>query len=87
MTQWETLLLVTVLGSVIGLALVSMRVVGRRAADTVDRVTQLLEHNEARFQAMVRDSSDIMAIVDDDGLLVYASPATEQILVTRNSAR
>ena len=80
MTQWETLLLVTVLGSVIGLALVSMRVVGRRAADTVDRVTQLLEHNEARFQAMVRDSSDIMAIVDDDGMLVYASPATEQVL-------
>ena len=80
MTQWETLLLVAVLGAVIALALVSMRVVGRRAADTVDRVTELLAHNEARFQAMVRDSSDIMAIIDDDGLLVYASPATELIL-------
>ncbi|MEX2100555.1 MAG: EAL domain-containing protein, partial [Acidimicrobiia bacterium] len=47
---------------------------------TVDRVTQLLQHNEARFRAMVRDSSDIMAIVDTEGLLVYASPATERIL-------
>ena len=69
-----------VLGTMIVLTLVSTRVVGRRAADTVDRVTKLLQHNEARFQAMVRDSSDIMAIVDTEGLLVYASPATERIL-------
>jgi diguanylate cyclase (GGDEF)-like protein/PAS domain S-box-containing protein len=64
----------------IAMTLISTRVVGRRASKTVDRVTQLLQHNEARFQAMVRDSSDIMAIVDPDGLLVYASPATERIL-------
>jgi diguanylate cyclase (GGDEF)-like protein/PAS domain S-box-containing protein len=79
-TQAETLVLVAVLGAVIALALASMRVVGRRASDTVDRVTELLQRNEARFQAMVRDSSDIMAIVGPDGRLVYASPATERIL-------
>jgi diguanylate cyclase (GGDEF)-like protein/PAS domain S-box-containing protein len=74
------LLLIAVLGVMIAMTLISTRVVGRRASRTVDRVTQLLQHNEARFQAMVRDSSDIMAIVDPEGLLVYASPATERIL-------
>ena len=54
--------------------------VGRRAARTVDQVTELLERNEARFRAMVRDSNDIMAIVDRTGRSVYASPATERIL-------
>ncbi len=62
------------------LAIVSTRVVGRRAARTVDQVTALLERNEARFRAMVRDSNDIMAIVDTHGHLVYASPVTERIL-------
>ena len=47
---------------------------------TVDQVTALLEKNEARFRAMVRDSNDIMAIVDPHGRLVYASPVTERIL-------
>ncbi len=40
----------------------------------------MLERNEARFRAMVRDSNDIMAIVDPRGRLVYASPVTERIL-------
>ena len=50
--------------AIVVLAIVSTRVVGRRAARTVDQVTALLERNEARFRAMVRDSNDIMAIVD-----------------------
>ena len=66
--------------AIVVLAIISTRVVGRRAARTVDRVTALLERNEARFRAMVRDSNDIMAIVDPHGRLVYASPATERIL-------
>ena len=66
--------------TIVVLAIVSMRVVGRRAARTVDQVTALLERNEARFRAMVRDSNDIMAIVDTHGRLVYASPVTERIL-------
>ena len=65
---------------IVVLAVVSTRVVGRRAARTVDQVTALLERNEARFRAMVRDSNDIMAIVDPSGRLVYASPVTERIL-------
>lgn len=66
--------------AIVVLAITSTRVVGRRAARTVDQVTALLERNEARFRAMVRDSNDIMAIVDPHGRLVYASPVTERIL-------
>jgi diguanylate cyclase (GGDEF)-like protein/PAS domain S-box-containing protein len=73
-------LVLIALGAVVLLAIVGMRVVGRRAARTVDRVQALLERNEARFRAMVRDSNDIMAVVDAQGRLVYASPATERIL-------
>jgi diguanylate cyclase (GGDEF)-like protein/PAS domain S-box-containing protein len=66
--------------TIVVLAIVSTRVVGRRAARTVDQVTALLERNEARFRAMVRDSNDIMAIIDPHGRLVYASPVTGRIL-------
>ena len=79
MRSQEVLVLVALAGLVV-LAVVGMRVVGRRAARTVDQVNELLERNEAPFQAMVRDSNDIMAIVDPNGPLVYASPATERIL-------
>ena len=76
----DTILVLSALFGVVVLALVCMKRVGRQAASTVDRVTELLERNEARFHAMVRDSSDIMAIIDDRGYLTYASPATERIL-------
>jgi diguanylate cyclase (GGDEF)-like protein/PAS domain S-box-containing protein len=76
----EGILALGLLLAIVVLAIVSMRVVGRRAARTVDQVTALLERNEARFRAMVRDSNDIMAIVDTHGRLVYASPVTERIL-------
>jgi diguanylate cyclase (GGDEF)-like protein/PAS domain S-box-containing protein len=76
----EGILAASLLVAIVVLAIVSTRVVGRRAARTVDQVTALLERNEARFRAMVRDSNDIMAIVDPNGRLVYASPVTERIL-------
>src|SRR5687767_14712043 len=36
---------------------------------------------EARWRALVRHSSDIMAVVGRDGRLQYATPASERILV------
>jgi len=75
----EALVLVALAGLVV-LAIVGMRVVGRRAERTVAQVNELLGRNEALFQAMVRDSNDIMAVVDAHGLLKYASPVTERIL-------
>jgi diguanylate cyclase (GGDEF)-like protein/PAS domain S-box-containing protein len=79
MRSAEALLLLAV-GVLLVFAIVGMTVVGRRAACTVHQVQDLLERNEALFQAMVRDSTDIMAVLDDHGRLVYASPATERIL-------
>ena len=76
----DTILVLSALLGVVVLGVVCMKRVGRTAATTVDRVTELLERNEARFRAMVRDSSDIMAIIDERGYLTYASPATERIL-------
>jgi diguanylate cyclase (GGDEF)-like protein/PAS domain S-box-containing protein len=76
----EGIIVTGLLMAIVVLAILSTRLVGRRAARTVDQVTALLERNEARFRAMVRDSNDIMAIVDPDGRLVYASPVTERIL-------
>jgi PAS domain S-box-containing protein len=76
----EEVLVILALAGLVVLAVVGMRVVGRRAARTVDRVNELLERNEALFRAMVRDSNDIMAVLDAHGRLVYASPATERIL-------
>src|SRR6476619_6330354 len=76
----DTILVLSALFGVVALAVVCMKGVGRKAATTVDRVTELLERNEARFRAMVRDSSDIMAIIDVEGYLTYASPAIQRIL-------
>ena len=36
--------------------------------------------DEARFRALVEHSSDILAVVRDDGTLVYVSPAVQRIL-------
>src|SRR4029078_11662370 len=69
-----------VLVAIVVLAIISTRVVGRRAARTVDQDNALLERNEARFRAMVRDSNDIMAIVDPHGRLVEGSPVPERSL-------
>ena len=79
MRSQEVAVLLALTGLVV-LAIVGMRVVGRRAARTVSQVHELLERNEALFRAMVRDSNDIMAVLEADGTLVYTSPATERIL-------
>ena len=74
------MLAMVALSGVVALALVTMRVVGRRAARTVAQVNDILERSEARFRAMVRDSNDIMAIVDTRGPTRLRQPATERIL-------
>jgi len=79
MRSQEVVVLLALTG-LVALAIVGMRVVGRRAARTVQQVHELLERNEALFRAMVRDTNDIMAVLDARGILVYASPATERIL-------
>ena len=36
--------------------------------------------SEARFRSLVRGSSDVIMIVDADGVIQYASPSTERVL-------
>ncbi|WP_256301517.1 PAS domain-containing response regulator [Haloarchaeobius salinus] len=37
-------------------------------------------HSQNRFQALIEHSSDLVAILDEDGVFEYASPATRDIL-------
>ena len=39
--------------------------------------------SEARFRSLVRGSSDVIMIVDADGVIQFASPSTERVLGTR----
>ncbi len=50
--------------------------------DVTDRkeTEQRLRHSEARFRALVEHVSDMISILDADGIRTYASPAYEHIL-------
>ena len=52
------------------------------ATDVTERhqAERALERTNARFQALVRSSADIIAVVDADGGLRYSSPAATRIL-------
>jgi len=41
---------------------------------------EALRHNEQRFTALVEHSTDILAVIDEIGILTYHSPATERLL-------
>jgi diguanylate cyclase (GGDEF)-like protein/PAS domain S-box-containing protein len=43
-------------------------------------VLEELRISEQRFRSLVQHSTDIIAVMQDDGTLVYASPATESVL-------
>jgi diguanylate cyclase (GGDEF)-like protein/PAS domain S-box-containing protein len=47
------------------------------ARDITDRkgAEQLLARNEARFRALVQNSSDVVAVVDDNAFFTYVSPS------------
>jgi diguanylate cyclase (GGDEF)-like protein/PAS domain S-box-containing protein len=52
----------------------------RRAQRMVNEATQELRKSEAWFQAIVKNSNDIVFVVDDDGTVRFASPAIELLL-------
>ncbi|HLM95425.1 MAG TPA: EAL domain-containing protein [Acidimicrobiales bacterium] len=59
--------------------LLTITLLGRSNAAR-ERVEGELRRSERRFKAIVRDSSDIIAVVDPGGTLRYVSPAFERIL-------
>ena len=67
------------LGLVIGVVVLTALVIGRQFASTKDAVRGLAEstarNNEARFQALVQHSSDVIMVLDPDGTIRYASPS------------
>ncbi|HBQ58640.1 MAG TPA: hypothetical protein DD671_03185 [Balneolaceae bacterium] len=56
---------------------ISQNVTDRRKAE------EDLEHNERRFKAMVRYGMDMIAILDEDAIYTYVSPASKHVLGIR----
>lgn len=49
------------------------------AAERV-RATQALKQSEARFRSMIEHASDLVAVLDANGIIHYASPSHEHVL-------
>src|SRR5687767_3688234 len=45
-----------------------------------NRIEKWLVENEKRFRAMIENSSDCIALLDEDGGVLYASPSTTRVL-------
>ncbi len=58
----------------------------RRTRQVLEDVSSRLRRNEARTHALLRESRDVLALVDRDGTLQYISPAADRIL-GRSSAQ
>jgi PAS domain S-box-containing protein len=47
------------------------------------RTERLLEEREERFRLLIENASDLVLVIDRDGAVTYASPASEQMLGLR----
>jgi diguanylate cyclase (GGDEF)-like protein/PAS domain S-box-containing protein len=56
------------------------RLRARRAADLEQERTLALSESEARFRALVQNASDMIAVLEPDNTVRYASPATQTLL-------
>src|SRR5687767_8732833 len=50
----------------------------RKVERAVNEAAGQLRRSEARIQALVRNSHDVIAVLDRDGVLKFASPAAER---------
>jgi PAS domain S-box-containing protein len=55
-----------------------VRVIGINA-EALQKAEHVIRRNEERYRALVHNSSDIVAIVDETGTFTYVSPAVEQL--------
>ena len=53
----------------------------------VEEGQRALQHSEERFRSLVQNSSDIVALLDRDGTVLYESPAIERVLGFRPEER
>ncbi|MEQ1692938.1 MAG: sensor domain-containing diguanylate cyclase, partial [Gemmatimonas sp.] len=71
-------------GLVIGAVAITILAFARQVASGREAVRALTEssakHNEARFQALVQHSSDVITILDDRGVIRYVSPSVATVL-------
>jgi diguanylate cyclase (GGDEF)-like protein/PAS domain S-box-containing protein len=58
----------------------------RRTRRALEEVSARVHRNEARTQALLRESRDVLALIGRDGNLTYVSPATDRML-GRSSAK
>jgi diguanylate cyclase (GGDEF)-like protein/PAS domain S-box-containing protein len=58
----------------------------RRTRQVLEDASRRLRRNEAQTHALLRESRDVLAVVDRDGTLRYVSPAADRIL-GRSSAQ
>jgi diguanylate cyclase (GGDEF)-like protein/PAS domain S-box-containing protein len=56
----------------------AIAILGRQCITLLAR-SEELEHSEARFRALVQQSSDVTLIIDLDGTIRYASPAAAEV--------
>lgn len=72
------------LGLVFGVVVLTVLAFARQLASTREVVRALTEaaakQNEARFQALVQHSSDVITILDTDGTIRYVSPSMLAVL-------
>jgi diguanylate cyclase (GGDEF)-like protein/PAS domain S-box-containing protein len=54
--------------------------VARRLEGEVDARTSELRASEIRFRSLLQGSSDVISLVDDDGMIVYQTPSVERVL-------
>jgi len=52
----------------------------RAARRALDEVSVRLRRNEARTHALLRESREVLAVVDGDGTIRYVSPAADRVL-------
>ncbi len=56
------------------------RIRAKRAADLEQERIKVLSESETRFRALVQNASDMIAVLEPDNTVRYASPATQTIL-------
>ncbi len=71
-------------GLVVGAVILTLLAFARQFASARETVRALTEsaarHNEARFQALVQHSSDVITILDASGVIRYVSPSVATVL-------